>query len=159
MGTRRVEIRPDGRPVCRSRIHVDNILLHGMVWEDVAEALTATMDLALELGLICQPAKMSPPAPKQKFCGFLYDTTGVPERRVPANKVSRALALLSFVRQELQGPLARLALSVVTGVLQSLVLATAGNVGSNFLSSLYADLSRGNMDPYNGSPWSQVRLL
>jgi hypothetical protein len=146
MGTGRVEIQSNGRPVCRSWIHVDDILLHGTDEKDVATALTHTMDLALELGLICQPAKTSPPATRQKFCGFLYDTTAVPERRVPANKVSRALALLSFVRREIQGPLARLALSVVTGVLQSLVPATAGNVGSNFLTSLYADLSRG-MDP------------
>jgi hypothetical protein len=143
MGTGRVEITADGKPTCRSWIHVDDIMIHGTEESDVAEALTHTMDLALELGLICQPAKTSPPAAKQKFCGFLYDTTGVPERRVPANKVSRALALLSFVRRELEGPLARLALSVVAGVLQSLVPATAGNVGSNFLSSLYSDLSRG----------------
>jgi hypothetical protein len=65
---------------------------------------------------------------------------------VPANKVSRGLALLLFFQQEIQGPLAHLALSVITGVLQSLVPVTAGNLGSNFRSSLYADLSRG-MDP------------
>jgi hypothetical protein len=52
---------------------------------------------ALDLGLICQPAKTSPPGPIQKFCGFVYDTTGIPERTVPVNKTSRALALLSFV--------------------------------------------------------------
>jgi hypothetical protein len=146
MGTGRVEITTKGQPTCRSWIHVDDILLHGQRRREVNCALTHAMNLALELGLICQPAKTSPPAHKQKFCGFVYDSTGVPKRTVPANKISRALALFSFVRRELHGPLARLALSVVTGVLQSLVPATAGNVGSNFLSSLYADLSFG-MDP------------
>jgi hypothetical protein len=146
MGTGRIEITAEGKPACRSWIHVDDIMIHGTCGQDVGSVLTYTMNLALELGLICQPAKTSPPASRQKFCGFLYDTQGVPERRVPANKVSRALALLSFVRREVQGPLARLGLSVVAGVLQSLVPATPGNVGSNFLSSIYADLSRG-MDP------------
>jgi hypothetical protein len=94
-------------------------MIHGMSESDVGEALTHTMDLALELSLVCQPAKTSPPGPTQKFCGFLYDTSTVPEQRVPANKISRALALLSFVRREVAGPLARLGLSVVTGVLQS----------------------------------------
>jgi hypothetical protein len=125
---------------------VDDILLHGLTTKDVGEVLTSAMDLALELGLICQPAKTSPPASAQKFCGFIYDTRTIPTRKVPANKTSRALALLSFVRREIAGPLARLALSVVTGVLQSLVPATPGNIGSNFLSSLYSNLSRG-MDP------------
>jgi hypothetical protein len=66
---------------------------------------------------------------------------------VPAKKVSCALALLSFICRELDGPpVARLGLSIVTGVLQSLVPATVGNIGANFLSSLYTDLSQG-MDP------------
>ena len=121
-------------------------MLHAATESDVRSALTSAMDLALELGLVCQPAKTSPPAHLQKICGFIYDTEGVPERKVPMNKVGRALALLSFVRREVTGPLARLGLSVVVGVLQSLVPATSGNIGSNFLSSLYSDLSQG-MDP------------
>ncbi len=80
MGTGTVEITADVKPTCRSWIHVDDIMLHGTEKKDVDEALTYTMDLALELGLICQPAKTLPPAAKQKFCGFLYDTSGVPER-------------------------------------------------------------------------------
>jgi hypothetical protein len=146
LGTGRVKFTTDGQPCCRVWIHVDDILLHGATTAAVTASLTYTMDLALELGLICQPAKTSPPAQTQKFCGFLYDTTDVPVRKVPANKVSRALALLSFIRREINGPLARLGLSVLTGVLQSLVPATPGNVGSNFLSALYTDLSQG-MDP------------
>jgi hypothetical protein len=146
LGTGCIEITVDGRLTYRAWIHVDDILLHGLALEDVIAALDYAMDLALELGLICQPAKTSPPVSKQKFCGFIYDTTDVPTRRVPANKISRALALLSFMRREVNGPLARLGLSVVTGVLQSLVPATPGNVGSNYLSSLYTDLCR-DMDP------------
>jgi hypothetical protein len=146
MSTGRVEITQEGKPTCRSWIHVDDILLHGTSKDDIGNALDFTMDLALELGLVCQPTKTSPPAHAQKFCGFIYDTEGILEQRVPANKVSRALALLSFVRREIHGPLGRLGLSIITGVLQSLVPATISNIGSNFLSSLYEDLSRG-MDP------------
>jgi hypothetical protein len=145
-GTGRVQITKDGTCTCCSWIHVDNIMLHGTKAADVNEALMATMNLALELGLACQPAKTSPPASTQKFCGFIYNTEGVPTRQVPPNKISRALALLSFVRREVAGPLACFGLSVVTGVLQSLVPATPGDVGSNFLTALYADLCHG-MDP------------
>jgi hypothetical protein len=146
IGTGRVEITDEGKPTCRSWLHVDDLLLHATDKEDVGEALNFTMDLALELGLICQPAKTSPPDFSQKFCGFIYDSMAVPKRIAPVNKVSRALALLSFVRRDITGPLARLGLSIVTGTLQSLVPATPGNIGSNFLSSLYKDLSLG-MDP------------
>jgi hypothetical protein len=119
------------------------ILIHGLTEIQVRAALDYIMGVALELGLVCQPVKTSPPAQVQKFCGFIYETHGVPTCNVPANKTSRALALLSFVRRELTGPLARLNLSVVTGVLQSLIPATAGNIGSNFLASLYSDLHQG----------------
>jgi hypothetical protein len=65
------------------------------------------------------------------------------------------------VRQELHGPLARLGLSVVTGVLQSLVPATAGNIGSNFLASLYSDLHRGmapNLRGHKSSYYDHVKV-
>jgi hypothetical protein len=142
----RVEITKDGTPTCRSWIHVDDVLLHGTRTAEVDEALTHTMDLALELGLICQPTKTSPPAHTQKFCGIIYETEGVPTRQVPPNKISRALALLSFVRREVADPLARLGLSVVTRVLQSLVPATASNVGSNF-SAPCIPISAGGWTP------------
>jgi hypothetical protein len=111
LGTGRVEITANGKAACRSWIHVDDILLHGTSRENFGKALDHTMNLALELGLVCQPSKTSPPAPIKKFCGFIYDTSGIPERKVPANKVSR-LALLSFIRWEVNGPLACLGLSV-----------------------------------------------
>jgi hypothetical protein len=129
---------------------VYDILIHGVTIEAVHEALTYTVDIALELGLVCQPAKILPPAYEQKFCGFLYNTTSIPEcrasLRASLNKVSRALALLSFVQRKLNGPLARLGLSVLAEVLQSLVAATSSKIGSTFLSSIYANLSTG-MDP------------
>jgi hypothetical protein len=44
------------------------------------------MDLALRLGLICQEVKTKPPSQHQKYCGFLYDTTGIPTLRIPEDK-------------------------------------------------------------------------
>jgi hypothetical protein len=52
-GTGRIEIGDDRRPVCRSWIHVDDVLLHRLSTMAVGEVLTFEMDLALELGLVC----------------------------------------------------------------------------------------------------------
>lgn len=42
------------------------------------QVLNAFMDLALWLGLMSQKVKTKPPAQVQKYCGFIYDTTGIP---------------------------------------------------------------------------------
>jgi hypothetical protein len=76
-----------GCVVCQLWIHVDDILLHGTDEKDFATALTHTMDLALELGLICQPGKTSPPTTRQKFCGFLYMAPrGCPKGQCPQTR-------------------------------------------------------------------------
>jgi hypothetical protein len=147
LGTGCLKFTSDGDPCCcRVWIHVDNILLHGATMNAVSESLDFAINLALELVLVCQPAKMSPPAQMQKFGGFLYDTQEIPVQKVPTKKVSRAFALLSCVLRDINGPLARLGLRVLVGTPQLLVPATLSIIGSNFLFFLYADLSHG-MDP------------
>jgi hypothetical protein len=92
------------------------------------------MDLSLRLGFICQKVKTKPPAQSQKYCGFVFDTTGVPTLQLPEDKRSRGVAIIGFLKAG--GPsfaLSRLSLAVVTGLLQSMVDATPQRVGQTFL--------------------------
>ena len=73
---------------------------------------------------------------------MLYDTRGTPCMRIPRAKIQRALALLDYLEDVVDRRLARLTLAVVTGVLQSLVPATPGNIGATFLVNLYEDQNR-----------------
>ena len=57
--------------------------------------------------------------------------------------VSQSLAFIDFLRREgLEQSFARLTLSVVIGVLQSLVEATPSNLGASFLRGLYHKLHK-----------------
>jgi hypothetical protein len=52
------------------------------------------------MGLIFQALKLKPPAQCQRFCGFIYDTVGLPEVQIPEDKLSRALALVRYAKYE-----------------------------------------------------------
>ena len=137
LGEGRVMLGEDGLPGVLVWLHVDDLLLHGPTPEKVGRALTLVMDEALRMGLICQKKKTIPPCQVMRYCGFDYDTTGIPTLCIPPEKVSKALAFIDFLdrgSQELQTKkFARLTLSVVVGVLQSLVEATPANLGASFL--------------------------
>jgi hypothetical protein len=147
IGVGRVDISMDGLPKILVWIHVDDIMIHGPTQEKTSRGLSHLMDVALRVGLICQPAKTKPPAHRQKFCGFIYDTSLKPRREVPDEKIARGLALCHFLRTELAGPLAGLSLSATTGFLQSLVPATGSNIGATYLKRLYFCL-HDQMDPF-----------
>jgi hypothetical protein len=142
LGTGRVLMGVDGEPSLLIWIHVDDIFLHGPTYEKVKRGLDHIMNVALRLGLICQPVKTKPPAQRQRFCGFDYDSASLPFIGIPTDKLSRAKALLRFLTDEMEGPLARLSLSVVTGVLESLVPATPNRIGATFLRGLYRAVHR-----------------
>ena len=139
-GEGRVLIGEDGLPVLRIWIHVDDIFIHGPMKDKVADGLSFLMDEMVRLGLICNHLKTNPPSQRVKFCGFVYDTTGIPTLEIPTDKVSRGVALVSFLLRGVKTSLARLTLSKVIGYLQSLVAATPSNVGASFLCSLNKDL-------------------
>jgi hypothetical protein len=85
--------------------------------------------------------KTKAPAQVQNYCGFIYDTTGIPTLRIPADKHERGLATIQFLRaggSSLQ--LSCLTLAVVTGLLQSLVEAMPQHIGQTFLRRLYMRL-------------------
>jgi hypothetical protein len=84
----------------------------------------------MQLGIICQKTKTSPPAQIQKFRGMLYDSTTVLCVQIREAKVSQSLATIKYVvKQAWQGVLLRLSLAVATGLLQSLVDATPQQLG------------------------------
>jgi hypothetical protein len=124
-GTGLVRIGQDGLPAALIWAFMDDFKIHAPTREKLVTALNAFMDLSLRLGLICQKVKTKPPAQVQKYCGFIYDTTGVPTLRIPEDKRSRGLAMIEYLWAGSENrELSRLTLAVVTGLLQSLVEAT-----------------------------------
>lgn len=102
------------------------------------------MDEALRKGLICHKYKTIAPCQSLKFCGFVYVTYVIPTLCISEDKVTRALAFVEFLScgscQGIDHSFKRLTLSVVTGVLQSLVDAAPSHLGASFLRGLYSDL-------------------
>jgi hypothetical protein len=94
-------------------VHVDDLLLNGPTWAKTAAALTGVMDLALEVGLLFNLKKVVPPSQRVKYCGFIYDTTGIPAVEVPADKGDRALAMLDYLFTQRHTEISRLAIAVV----------------------------------------------
>ena len=140
-GQGRILLRKNGKPVAQVCGFVDDFFIHGIDQADCHETLNAFMDMTVRLGFICQKVKTSPPSQRQKFCGMIYDTTDIPTLRIPANKISRCIASAQYLlEQPREGQLSRLSLSVVTGVLQSIVDATPQHIGQTYLRSLYDDL-------------------
>jgi hypothetical protein len=78
LGSDLVKIGLDGLPAALILACVDDFKIHAPTKAKLIVALNAFMDLALKLGLIChQEVKTKPPAQVQKYCGFIYDTTGI----------------------------------------------------------------------------------
>lgn len=151
-GIGRVLLGPNGEPALLIWMHVNDILVHGPSFDKVSRGLDFIMNTALRFGLICQPVKTKPPAQEQKFCGFIYNTVGIPYRAIPTAKIGRALAVLSYVRHGAKGWLAKLSIAILAGLLQSFVPATPGNVGANFLRALYEVVHRDMTEEVVGTP-------
>ena len=143
LGLGRMDIGQDGVPACWLAIHIDDIFLHGPNLGKVTRALNHLLNTTVRLGLICQAAKTKPPRQWQKYCGFIYDTRGVPRMYTPINKYTRARSLVRYALDLEGAPLSRLALSTVAGVLQSLVPATPENIGNNYLVEIYKCIHEG----------------
>ena len=128
-----------GLPAVLLFAHIDDFFLHGPTWEKTAKGMQILMDAAMRVGLLFNPTKILLPAPCVK-----YDTTATPTLRIPTDKRERAVAILDYVMARREQELSRLALSVVYGTLQLLVLASPGNLGQTFLrrsyNILYADV-------------------
>ena len=150
IGTGRVRIGRDGTAAALAWGHVDDFLIHAPTREKLIQALNAIMDKTVALGFMCQKVKTTPPTQHLKYCGFMYDTTGVPYISIPDEKRSRALASLTYLETGCTSTgLSRLTLSVVIGLLQSFVEATPQNIGGTFLRRAYRVLH--DMDGTGGT--------
>ncbi len=86
------------------------------------------------------------PTQRVKYCGFVFDSTGEPRLEIPQEKRSRALVQVQYTLSQSKGEFSRLALSVVNGVLQSLVDATPTRLGQTFLRPLHDLISMENQE-------------
>ena len=126
--------RPYGQPAVRLWVHVDDFLVHGPDWESTALALKLFLDTAVDVGLLCHPKKLSPPRQVQKYIGFLFDTRGIPTLCVPEDKRDKARCMVDYIlNAPVDHEFSGLALSVVVGVLESLVEATPSRVGRTYV--------------------------
>jgi hypothetical protein len=98
LGSGLIRIGNDGLPAALLWAFVDDFKIHAPTKSKLIEALNAFMDLSLRLGFICQKVKTKPPAQIQKYCGFIYYTTGIPTLLIPEEKRSRGLAMIQFLK-------------------------------------------------------------
>jgi hypothetical protein len=129
--------RGDGQPAVRFFVHVDDFLIHGRTRRETEEALIFFLDLAVDVGLLCHPDKLRPPNQVVLYTGFIFDTRGTPTLRVPTEKRERALAMVQHIRHRPKTTWSRLALSVLTGTLESVSDATPSRLGHTYLRRLY----------------------
>lgn len=130
---------PDGTPSVLVYAFVDDFLIHGPDKATVDRALRAFLDLSVQVGLLCHPKKLYPPAQVQPYIGFIFDTRGIPTIRVPTAKREKALAMVEHIRHSSPDRLfSRLALSVITGTLESLVEATPSRLGHTYLRRFHS---------------------
>ena len=127
-------LRADGKPAVKIWAHIDDFLIHGPDYDSTCQGLKEFLDLALEVGMLCHPKKLKPPAQVQQYVGFLFDTHSFPRLRIPDDKRDRALAMCDFVSSHPPNkPFSRLAMAVIAGTLESLAEATPSRVGHTYL--------------------------
>ena len=117
---------------------VDDFLIHGPNQASVESALGLFLDSALDVGFLAHPDKLISPSQEVKYCGFLFNTTGVPTLKIPVPKRERALAIcehLLFSAKDTNW--SRLSLAVAAGVLESLSDATPRSMGHTKLRSFH----------------------
>jgi hypothetical protein len=128
-------IGDDGLPAALVWSHCDDFLIHGPTLAKTTLALCDFLDYAVGVGLLCHPGKLTPPAQSVKYAGLIFDTRATPILRVPETKRVKAIALCRFTIHH-RDRISRLSLSVVAGVLESLVEATPGRQGHTHLRNL-----------------------
>ena len=132
-------IRADGHPAVKIWVFVDDFAIHGPDYESTAAGLSAFLDMAVDVGLLVHPEKLSPPSQVQKYIGFIFDTRGSPILRIPKDKAERSLAMAEYLRSvPCDQPFSRLALSVIAGTLESIADATPTRIGHTHLKATHS---------------------
>jgi hypothetical protein len=129
-----VLIGDDGLHAVLLWVHVDNFLLCGPSYEKTCDALHMFLTMAVDVGLLCHPDKLTPPQQIVKYCGFLYNTWEIPTQRIPVGKGERGLAMLDYIlAQPLDYKLSCLSLSVVAWTLEARTEAAPSRNGQTYL--------------------------
>ena len=129
-------------PVLKS--HVDDFFLHAKCYVSLTTFADIFLHRAISMGIIFNTRKLNPPSQITKFCGTIYDTTGIPIRRIPTAKVSRALATIYYTRMlDNKINLSRLTMAVLVGLVQSLDRCIPYNLVNTLLRPLYSDIHAG----------------
>lgn len=140
-------------PAVKMWVWVDDFLLHGPTHAKTLAALHYFLDTTVKIGMLCHPKKLTPPAQVVKYCGFLFDTQGVPCLRIPVSKRERAYAIVQhLIKAPPRQRWSRLSLAVAAGILESLIEATPRRIGHTYLRRLHSvvhpeGLGTG-LDPY-----------
>ena len=148
-------IGKDGLPAAQVWAHCDDFLIHASTYEKTIEALKQFLDASVEVGILCHPGKLIPPAHVVKYTGFLFDTSNEPTLRIPAGKRERSLAMIDYFLDR-NKPFSRRALAVLIGVLESVTDATPARQGHTHLRNLYSNL---HPPGWEGLPYNSVTTL
>jgi hypothetical protein len=142
----------DGAAV-RIWVWVDDFLLHGPTHAKTLAALEYFLDTTVKIGMLCHPKKLTPPSQVVKYCGFIFDTTGIPCLRIPVAKRERAYAITKhLITAPPTRSWSRLSLAVAAGILESMVEATPRRIGHTYLrrfhSLIHPEGGGTGLDPY-----------
>jgi hypothetical protein len=137
--TRTSSVRDDNFPAVLVWAHCDDFFIHGPTKDKTIAALTAFLNCAVDVGLLCHPGKLTPPAHAVKYIGFIFDSVAESTVRIPEYKVAKAIALRDYGRAH-HWRISRLALAVIMGVLESLVEAIPTRIGHTYLRHLQGTL-------------------
>jgi hypothetical protein len=135
LGRGRVLIGDDGLPAVLLWLHRDDFFLHSLTKDNTTAALIAFLDKAVDVGMLCHPGKLTPPAQSVKYTGLIFDMAMEPKLLVPEDKQTKSLAMIEYAQRS-HKRISRLALAVVVGVLKSLVEATPTRIGHTYLPHL-----------------------
>jgi hypothetical protein len=127
---------------------VDGIFLHGPTRAKCTSTLKI-LDLKVLVDLICQPTKLKPPTQIHTFCGFLYDSEGIPKLRIPDNKAIRILTLLGLLARGYITILCCLALAVAVVNLKYLVPSIPNVIGASFLRHVYQNIHNETLESFD----------
>jgi hypothetical protein len=78
LGQGRVLLGFDNVPAVLVWAHCDDFYIHGPNKDKTTAALTAFLNCAVDVGLLCHPGKFTPPAQAVKYTGFILDSTSEP---------------------------------------------------------------------------------
>lgn len=122
---------------------VDDFLIHAPTEELCQAALKAFLDASVDCGMLCHPLKLVTPCQSIRYCGFIFDHSGIPRLEIPQDKLERSGAMIDYTLAYPDREWSRLALAVLAGVLESLAECTPQRIGHTHLRALHSLIHQG----------------